>query len=1036
MNSRFYINLVLIISFYCRVVAGTKLEIPVNRFSAFSVDTSLSEGLKGRVNGEDNMGLPGVSVMIKGSRQGTTTDIQGNFYFKKVNSSSTLIFSYIGYERKEVPVSTGRLLFVRLTRASNKLDEAVVIAYGTTTRRFNTSNIATVTADEISKQPVSNPLMALQGRVPGVVITPASGVAGGGVKVSIQGSTSLLTATAKNDPLYVIDGVPYTSQLLKNYGDILGTSGTQFTTGENGNPLNFINPADIERIDVLKDADATAIYGSRAANGAILITTKKGKSGKMQGNVNFQTGWSMVPHYLKMVGSSDYNKLRKESFNNSGIVPSSDLSNINYTPDLTFWDTTRYTNWQRELLGKSAPFTTANASVSGGTLTTSYLVGLTYGSQGSIFKSPFTDNIDRKGSGHANLNINSNDNRFHLSTLVSFMVDKNRLPRIDITSNVIATPPTAPALYNGDGSLNWMTNSLGKTTFMNPLAGLYSSYVSNTSNLLTNLQMSYEVFKGMSVKLVSGYNFMNANDYTFASLNSVAPDSRPNVLRSASTSNNRISNWSLEPQINYSSIVWRGKLDAIIGTSIQQENRNGLALIGTGFGSDVTQTDIRQAAKVNVDFNTISTYKYNALFGRINYILDEKYVLNLTARRDGSSRFGDQNRFHNFWSIGGAWILSSENWFKENINFFQYTKLRLSYGTTGNDQIGDYRYLSTYNPISYTSPYQGITSLNVSGIPNPYLQWEETRKLTAGLEFSIVNSRISANVNYTRNRSSNQLINYALPSTTGSGFVLRNFPGLVENSSWEAMLSSINCSTSNFKWTTAVNLTFPRNRLVRFDNIANSTYANTYVVGEPITGTKVYKFARVNPETGLYEQYDKNGNIATNLSVTDRTQFINLAPTFFGGLQNTFTYKGLSLDIFFQYTRQVSENDLKIGYGIPVSGPTNQPVDLLQRWQTKGDKAPIQQLGVSGNIIMPYINTLLSDYVYGDGSFLRLKNVSLSYMLPTKVTNRVNINSAKVYLQGQNIFTITKYKGLDPEIPNSLGLPSLRTIVLGCQILF
>ncbi|SHL58659.1 TonB-linked outer membrane protein, SusC/RagA family [Chitinophaga jiangningensis] len=995
--------------------------------------------LKGRVQDINGNLLAGVSIGIRGTKAGTVTDNQGNFYFKHIKSSAILVFSYVGFKQQILNVPTSRMMVVLMEQSDNQLDEAVVLAYGATTRRFSTSNIGTVKAADIAVQPVTNPLLALQGRVPGVVISPSTGMNNAGVKVTIQGSTSL-APTIGNDPLYVIDGVPYTSQLMtNNQGGFLGASGTLTTQGTNGSPMSFINPSDIERIDILKDADATAIYGSRAANGAILITTKKGRGGKMSIDINANSGFSKLIKFADLLNTPEYITIRKEAFANFGLTPSAQPNSPTYAADLMLWDTVRYTDWQKELLGKSIPFSNIEAAVTGGGNNIYYRISGTYSSRGTMFPSAYGFDHDRRGAMNANLSANSPNNRLKMEFIVRYLYDVNKMPNLDPTTIAYRLSPNAPALYNSDGSLNWAPDINGNSSWTNPLSYEYSGYANRTGNLGTSLNLNYSLLNGVQFKTLLGYNNIQTDDYSFTSKSSFAPERRATQNSSANKGTFNINNWVIEPQVSYVKDLGHGKLDFLVGMSIQQENRKGLGLSASNFASDLSIFDIKQASNpIVVGINDIIEYKYNALFSRLNYNFLEKYIINLAFRRDGSSRFGVENRFHNFWSIGGAWIISQENWFKSAGNLINYLKLRSSYGLTGNDQIGDYTFYNLYNVQSAPNPYQGIISISTSGLPNPYLQWEETKKFDVGLEVSMLKNRIMANLGYIKNRSGNQIVQYVLPSTTGATSILKNFPGLIQNTAFEATLSTNNIRKKDFSWVSSINITIPRNKLIKFDNLKSSSYANKYKIGEPITVAKLFRYAGVNTETGLYEFYAADGTrtSAPKTNIDDEI-YQNIAPTLMGGIQNTLNLKGFQLDFFFQYTEQVKMDQARVGGGALPGSMSNVLQMIMDRWQKKGDITDVQKVASSGQLLTQILAATNSDLVYTDASFLRLKNVNISYSLPTELINRINIKQARVYVQAQNIWTWSGFKGLDPDLGNGgLSMPSLFTIVGGVNLSF
>jgi len=1009
-------------------------EKPVIRSSELSSHAPNNPTLvRGIVKTSDGSPLAGANVVIKGTKLGSTTDINGEFVLQGMPPGKyTLEVSFMGYETFYVDIAVKEAnldITAILTRALSTLDEIQVIAYGTTTKRLNTGNVGTVKAEDIEKQPVSNPLLALEGRVPGLFITQANGLPGGGVTVHIQGQNSINNGT---DPLYVIDGIPYVSQMLRTTtggtGGVLGSSGF---SGGNGNPLNYINPADIESIDVLKDADATAIYGSRAANGAILITTKKGKAGQTKADINLQQGWGQITRKLDLLNTQQYLQMRHEALKNDGIsVPSSTDYDIN-----GLWDTTRNTDWQKILIGGTAKNTNINASVSGGNATTQYLVGGTYHRETTVFPGDFAD---QKGSLHFNFNNVSQNQKFRIQLSGNYLVDNNQLPYADFTGTALQLPSDAPILYNADGTLNWAPNASGSSSWTNPLTPLYNSYQNKTNNLIGNAILGYRILPDLDIKSNFGYINIQTNELQATQWLASKPEYRPfgPLLRAAFYSYSNINSWIIEPQATYSRIIGKAKLDVLVGTTIQQNNSNGLDLQGRGYNSDALLSDIHSAATVNVSSSANSVYKYNAVFSRINYNWQDKYIIDITGRRDGSSRFGSQNQFHNFGSIGAAWIFTQESFVQNNLPFISYGKLRGSYGTTGNDQIGDYQFLNLYNIINPTVPYQGTTGLVTNGLPNPYLQWEETKKLQVGMDLGFLKDRIILTTNYVHNRSSNQLLGYQLPIITGVTSITENFPATIQNTAWEFMVNTTNIKTRSFSWVSSVNLTIPQNKMVAFPNLASSSYASSIIIGQPFGILKKYHFLGVDPTTGKYQFADSHGNPTSSPNPsTDNTVLITTLPKFYGGFLNSFSYKGFQLDIMFQFVKQLGSSNPSFGIAIvPGYAGYNQPVSVLSRWQKPGDISSIQRYNSDLSIYSQFNNLRSSDANYLDASYIRLKNLSLSFQLPGKWRQKVNLQDCRVSVQGQNLLTITKFKGIDPETQSINSLPPLRILTVGLKV--
>ena len=978
----------------------------------------------GRVTDEKGEGLAGASVEMKDGKKSTITDAKGVFELKNVPVRAVLVISYTGYQKREVMVNEDAPIMVVLPLAMNQLDQAQVIAYGVTTERLAVGNVTTVNEKEIAQQPVNNPLLALEGRVPGLVVTQATGVPGGGVTVRVQGQNSIANG---NDPLYVIDGIPYTSQMLPTTsGVILGNSGAQGA----GNPLNYINSGDIESIEVLKDADATAIYGSRAANGAILINTKKGKPGKTNVGIKLQNGWGQVTRRLNLLSTREYLQMREEALANDGRTP-----NPNSDYDLTLWDTTRYTDWQKVLIGNTAQYSTISGNISGGSENTQYLFGGMFDRETSVFPGSFSD---QKGSVHFSLNTASANRKFRFELLENYLMDNNQLPQADVTSLAIGVPPDAPALYNPDGTLNWEPNSSGNTTFRNPLANNYNTYQNRTNNLVSSADLSYDILPGLRIKSNFGYTDIITNEFSGDPLIAKRPEVRANSERGASYSTSTIQSWIIEPQINYKRMLFGGKFDALLGSTIQQNKNDGQNYSGVGYNSDAVLRDIQAATSITINRVYNAIYKYTAVFGRINYNLYDKYLIDLTTRRDGSSRFGSENEFHNFGSVGAAWIFSQENLLKGS--FLSFGKIRASYGTTGNDQIGDYQYLTLYNPISSAVAYQNVAALGPTGLPNPYIQWEDTKKAQFGVELGFSHDRILTAVNYAVNRSSNQLLPYNLPDFVGFTTVLENFPATVQNSDWEVSIKTNNIKGNVFNWTSSIYITVPANKLIAFPNLASSTYANTLIVGQPITINEVFRSEGVDPATGVYKFASKTDPF-NPVTPDDATAIINTAPKFYGGFQNSLNYKGFEVDFLFQYSNQLGRNNLfnlspipgELGYG-GVQG--NQPTTVLSRWRTPGNITNIQRYNSDGSLYSSASYALNSNAAYTTASYFRLKNVSISYDMPSKYDQRIGMKSCSIYVRGQNLLTITKYDGLDPENQSIVSLPPLRILVIGIQATF
>lgn len=964
------------------------------------------EEVRGTVKDAAGGVIAGATVQVKGSTKGTTTNVDGHFSLSDIRLGSVIIISTLGYETREVEVKAPSIL-IGLNLDIRKLDETVIVGYGTTTKRFNTGNVSTVKGSDIQKQPITNPLQALQARVPGMMITQQTGLPGGGFNVQIRGQNSL--RVDGNKPLYIIDGVPYSSTMLP---------GTGYSIIGDGNPLNYINPVDIESIDVLKDADATAIYGSRGANGVVLITTKKGTAGKTKIDINVYRGIGMVTRKLDLLNTPQYLEMRRQGITNDGASPDPAMD-----PDLLVWDTTRYTDWQKEMIGGTAQITDIQGSISGGTENVQYLLGGGFHRETTVFPGNFAD---QKGNVHFNINASTPNKKFKARLSASYMADINNLSNTDFTNNILEAP-NSPVPYKADGSLNWEDN-----TWSNPYALLLTKFRNSTNNLVSNSVLSYQVVPGLELKTSLGYTNMQVREIVTYPIAAVNP-AFGMVNGSALFGDNNISSWIVEPQVDYKKEIGNGNLNVLVGMTIQQNRSVGTTLYADGYTDDALLESLRAATYLFVQNQTNILYKYNAAFARVNYNYLGRYILNLTGRRDGSSRFGPGRQFANFGAIGAAWIFTEENSIKRALPAISFGKLRGSYGTAGNDQIGDYGFMSLFNPNQY--PYQGAPGLYPINLVNRDFAWEINKKLEFGLEFGLFKDRVLVNTSYFRNRSSNQLVGRSLPPSTGFNSIVANLPAVVQNSGWEFVLDTRNIISRNFSWSTSFNLSILRNKLVSYPGIEGSDYQYVYVVGQPLSIEGVYNAQGVDPETGQYMFLDYKGNLTANPEfTTDRTVLINKAPKYFGGLLNSLQYKGFQLDLLLQFVKQDGRN-FRVGR-YPGTFNNNQPTSVLDRWQQQGDRVSIQRYNADFSLAQSFDYANNSSLSFSDASFIRLKNIALSWQFPESLKNKIGLQNGRFYLQGQNVLTITNYLGLDPENQSFTNLPPLSVWTVGCQLTF
>ena len=953
--------------------------------------------------------LPAVAITIKGKASGTMTD-QNGYFAIAANTEDVLVFSFLGYKTVEITVNSQTHLEVLLAEDATSLKEVTINAgYYKVKDKERTGSIAKITAKDIETQPVSNVLAAMQGRMAGVDVTQTTGMPGGGFDIRIRGLNSL-RATG-NSPLYIVDGVPFSSETI-------GYAQTSTNTPTPTSPLNNITPSEIESIEVLKDADATAIYGSRGANGVVLITTKKGKSGKTQFTASATTATGQITSKVDLLSTPEYLAIRRKAFANDGVVNfPANAYDVNGT-----WDQTRTTDWQKELTGGTAVITTRQVAVSGGSAQTHFLMSGNSFSQSSVFPGDFL--YKNKGV-HVGLNHESEDKRFKIAFSGSYGIQDNDQPARDLTRISRNLAPNAPALYDEIGNLNWENSS-----WTNPLAALNANALSKTNNLTANTTLSYEMPYGFSVKGNMGFTSLFHKETRTDPSTIYDPVYNAGAeYSSIYLTTSRRESWIAEPQLNWQRKVSDGKIDVLVGATFQNQVSSRLVQYGMGFTSNNLIYNLASATTNRTLFDDETLYKYEAFFGRVNFSWNDKYILNLTGRRDGSSRFGPGKQFANFGAVGAAWLFSEEKTVKKRMAFLSFGKLRASYGVTGNDQIGDYQYLDTYQSAS--APYDGTVGLAPIRLFNPNFGWESNTKLEGALELGFFKDRVFLTGSYYKNRSSNQLIGMPLPATTGFTSMQTNLAATVENTGLELTLPTVNIQKPSFGWTTNINITLPKNKLIAFPGLETSTYRSQYVIGESINIVKLYHLTGVDPQTGVYQFEDVNGDGI--LSFADDAQTVrDFSPEFYGGLQNSIRYKRFQLDFLFQFVKQLNWNAAS---QFPIPGVfANQPTSVLGGWQQAGDIATVQLYtnGLNSAATSAYQRYNQSDAAVSDASYIRLKNIAVTYNVPTHLKGL----ECRLNLQAQNLLILTPYKDGDPEFRSFNYLPPLRVISFGAELKF
>lgn len=1004
--------------------------------------------ISGTVTNTENAPQEGVTVIVKSTTIATRTNEKGRFTITLPYQNSTLLFSALGFEGVAFPYNGQTDIMIVMKTKTNSLDEVHVIAYGTSTQRNAVGSISKVSGKDISQQPITNPLAGLEGRVPGMSITTTSGLPGSSFNVQIRGQNTVnpnLTANIiapLDQPLFIVDGVPYAPQNgnINQFPSLAAPGIAKAYNDKTGgiSPFNGINPSDIESIEVLRDADATSIYGSRGGNGVIIITTKKGKAGKSDFTLSLNDGESVIGKTIPMMNTAQYLAMRHQAFVNDGLTPNNTLYDAAYAPDLTVFDTTRYTDWKKYFFGNTAHNLNLNSSLTGGNASTQFRIGTGFNRDTYIFPGDYADS---RATVSVSIHHASENKKLTLDFSSNYSYEKNNSGGDPTIFQAYTLEPDFPALLDSKGGLVWNYNGVpldGSYAGENPLAYLKELYSIQNTSLNSNLLFGYEILKGLNFRSSFGYSTYNSQEYYGLPIAAQNPAYAPQAY--ARFGNNNFMNWIIEPQLEYKNTFGKAVLDFLVGGTLEKQGNGHSELDGYGYINDDLIRSISGSPQQYAT-DSYADYKYVALFGRLNLKWDQKYILSLTGNRDGSSRFGPDRQFGNFGSVGGAWLFSEESFVKNALKFLSFGKLRGSYGVTGNDQIGDYLFLSRWAPT--TNGYNGSIGYTPQNLFNPDFTWASTRKLEFGMDIGLLKDRILLSATWFRSRTGNQLLTYSLPSQTGFGSILENWGATVQNTGLEFSLQSTIVKGKAFTWSSSFNITFPQNKLVSFPGLAASSYSTTYKIGEPLSEVYGFKYAGINQTTGLFQFYDANGKVTDSPvargggKFNDYYDLGNLNPKFFGGWQNSFHYNQFQVDVFLEFKKQMGVNYLGQVYNYVPGYEFNQPVALLNAWKSPGQNTGFQILSSQyGQAANEASNFTQSSGVYSDASYIRFKTISVSYSLPAAIVKKLAIQNFRVYLAAQNLFTITGYKGNDPETQNFYGVPTLKTISCGLQITY
>ncbi|GAA5221662.1 TonB-dependent receptor [Membranihabitans marinus] len=992
--------------------------------------------------------LIGVNVLVKGRNLGIATDFNGVFSLQDVDENAVLVFSYIGYQTKEVSLAGKTEINITLIEDSETLDEVVVVGYGTLQSRDVTGSMSTISDEKLNGLQVTSVTEALAGLSAGLQVNQISGEPGVAPSIRIRGVGSL---TAGNEPLIVIDGFP--------------TEGTAIAN---------ININDIESISTLKDASSTAIYGSRGANGVILITTKKGLVGKPKISFNNSFALSSIAKKIDVLSPEEYVDFAVDAVNRAWEYLGND-KNDPFETRPTFYQVPQYflepdswarTDWQDEIY-QTAPIYDHQLSISGGNEDLRYRVSGGFLNQDGIIKS---SDFKRYTLG-LNLDGSLTDKLGFSLVLNTSKVDKNVVETFhQWNQGVVATAIALPGFYdviNEDGSYPGHAGmGFNTSAVRNPMMFIneYDRQVFE-NRILGSMSLSYEIFKGLNLKTQFGIdNQDNRNEFFRNNITFDVPASSThsrNTYNGAGTHGASSSfDWLSETTLNFNH-SWSNhhRIDAILGFTAQKAVLNNGFISADNFPDNLVPT--LNAGQIASGNTTKSEFSMLSYLSRINYSFKGKYLTTLTLRRDGSSRFGSENRWGYFPSTSFGWIISEED-FVEKSAFMNYLKLKASYGVSGNNTIPNY---GSAGLLSYTNYVLGnniLTGQIPSSLSNYDLGWETSKQFNLGIEYNLLNNRVKVLADVYHSVNDNLLLNVPVPSILGVNTALQNI-GKIQNRGIEFNITTENI-TGDFNWTTDLNFSLNRNKVLELGPEGTPIYANTYQsetnvtqIGRPIGDFYGYVF------DGVYnsqEEIESRPSLSTDrpgdpivvdvngdgeITADDRTSIGNYQPDFYFGLDNTFRYKNIDLRVLLHGVQGASVMDLIFYQAMALTGRTNSLGLARERWRSPEEPGNGEVYAAS--IDVRGVRRRPSTFYIQDASYLRIKNITLGYSLNQNMIEKASLSGARIYLSAQNLFTFTSYHGYNPEVSsynnsaltagvNYYGYPTSKSITIGLNINF
>ncbi|OQP40819.1 hypothetical protein A4H97_14505 [Niastella yeongjuensis] len=988
--------------------------------------------ITGTILTDEQVPLEGVTIQVKGHAVQTLTNNRGGFSITVPALPVLLLVSHTGYLKEEFTITTLTPASYRLIRNEKNLDEVVITGYSTQNKKLIAGSIQTINSQTFRDVPASGFNQLLQGKATGVQVNANSGVPGGGITFRIRGNNSI---NASVDPLYIIDGV-----FISNTDPIQTGLGQQ----QGSNPIADINPSDIENITILKDANATAIYGSLGANGVVIVTTKRGRlNSRAKVSLNGYHGWSRATKKFRVASGAETALLTNESRintvkDNPALPP----------PTLIAEPESQPTYDRVSDLFRTARTSNYEMSVQGGTDKSAYYAGLGYLKQEGIVR---PSNFERY-SGRLNYD-NYLNRQIKIGTSINISrtwrnVSSNDNNPQGVINSAIFVRSYLP-VFNTDGTY------ARYGSFDNHLALI--NYLGNDAvgwRTIGNIYGEYAILP--ELKLRTSWSLDNASEYenNFISSLLAAGVASNGSAASYETKNLVLTNEQVLTFIKSFGEDGKHSINALVGNTINTVLSQSTSATGTGFASnDLTAVSV---ASVRSGSSAQSRSKLLSVFSKASYTYNNRYTLDASFRADGSSKFGANNRWGFFPSGGFTWRADQEG-FIQSLNLFNELRFRASVGLSGNQNgIGPYAAQGLWQSGNNYLDQPGIAP---SQLANPDLTWETTRQTDFGTEFSILNSRLFVAVDYYNKYTYDLLLNVPVPNRTGFATYLQNY-GAVSNKGFELAIRSTNVKTRTFKWTTEFNISQNTNRIEKLasDIALGASGRNISILrqGYAVNSFQLYKQLYVDPQTGnaVYEDLTKEGNI----TAADRQIVGNALPRYTGGFTNTFSYKGFDLNVFFYFqqgNKIMNMNDFFLVHGNTQANIGFVPRQL-ERWQKPGDITDIPRVTTSS--LTPEANNSaannyggnvanLSSRYLEDGSFIRLRTLSLSYTLPASIISKLKFNNIRAYIQGTNLITITKYGGPDPEVSSQSGnqntagydwatVPQPKTIQVGVNLVF